>query len=64
MTSETPKDKSMHLITDFIKSDVPAMKRTSSMLSPPEYVHDQKKLNIEEITTNICITGDPTTSTM
>ena len=34
------------------------------MLSPPEYVHDQKKPNIEEITTNNCTTGDPTTSTM
>ena len=64
MTSETPKEKSMHLITDFINSDIPTMKRTSSMLSPPEYVHDQKKPNIEEITTNNCTTGDPTTSTM
>ena len=64
MTSETPKDKSTRLITEYIKSDVPAMKRTSSMLSPPEYVHDQKKSNIEEKTTNNRITGDPTTSTM
>ena len=64
MTSETPKDKSTCLITEYIKSDVPAMKRTSSMLSPPEYVHDQKKSNIEEKTTNNRITGDPTTSTM
>ena len=61
MTSETPKDKSTRLITDFIKSDT--TRHTSSMLSPPEYVHDQKKSNIEEITTNNCITGDPTTST-
>ena len=64
MTSETPKDKSMHLITEYIKSDAPAMKRTSSMLSLPEHVHDQNKSNIEEKTTNNRITGDPTTSTM
>ena len=64
MTSETPKDKSTRLITEYIKSDVPAMKRTSSMLSPPEHVQDQKKSNIEEKSTNNCITGDPTTSTM
>ena len=64
MTSETVKAKSTRLITDFINSDMPAMKRTSSMLSPPEYVHDQKKSNIEETTTNNCTTGDPATSTM
>ena len=64
MTSETSKDKSMHLITEYIKSDVPAMKRTSSMLSPPEHVQDQKKSNIEEKSTKNHIMGDPTTSTM
>ena len=64
MTSETLKDKSTHLITEYIKSDVPAMKRTSSMLSLPEHVQDQKKSNIAEKTTNNCITGDPTTLTM
>ena len=64
MTSETSKDKSTHLITEYIKSDVPAMKRTSSMLSPPEHVQDQKKSNIEEKSTKNHIMGDPTTSTM
>ena len=54
----------MRLITEYIKSDPPAMKRTSSMLSPPEHVQDQKKSNIEEKSTNNHITGDPTTSTM
>ena len=60
MTSETPKDKSTCLITEYIKSDAPAMKRTSSILSLPEHVHDQKKSNIEEKTSNNHITGDPT----
>ena len=64
MTSETSKDKSMHLITEYIKSDAPAMKRTSSMLSPPEHIQDQKKSNTEEKSTNNHIMGDPTTSTM
>ena len=64
MTSEAPKDKSMCLITEYIKSNASAMKRTSSMLSLPEHVQDQKKLNIEEKSTDNCITGDPTTSTM
>ena len=64
MTSEAPKDKSTHLITEYIKSDVPAMKRTSSMLSLPEHVQDQKKSNTEEKSTDNCIMGDPTTSTM
>ena len=47
MSSETPKC----LITDFINNNTTPMKRTSSMLSPPELAHDQKKPNIEEPTT-------------
>ena len=64
MTSEISKDKSTRLITEYIKSDAPAMRRTSSMLSPPEHVQDQKKSNIEEKSTNNHIMGGPTTSTM
>ena len=64
MTSETSKDKSMRLITEYIKSDVPAMKITSSMLSSPKHVQDQKKSNTEETSTNSHIMGDPTPSTV
>ena len=47
-TTETPKDKSNRLITDYINSETNvALKHPSSTPSPPETAQDQKKLNIE-----------------
>ena len=47
-TAKTPKDKSTHLITDYINSKANAtLKHPSSTLSPPETAQDQKKPNIE-----------------
>ena len=47
-TAETPKDKSTHLITDYINSEANVtLKCPCSTLSPPKTAQDQKKPNIE-----------------
>ena len=46
-TNETPKDKSNHLITDYINNETNVtLKCPSSALSPPKTEQDQKKLNM------------------
>ena len=42
MSSDTPKDKATRLITNYIGGET-GMKRSSSMLSPPEQVQEQKR---------------------
>ena len=45
--NETPKDKSNHLITDYINNETNVtLKHPSSALSPPKTEQDQKKLNM------------------
>ena len=45
--NETPKDKSNHLITDYINNETNiTLKCPNGALSPPKTEQDQKKLNM------------------
>ena len=63
MTSDTPKEKTTRLITDYISGET-AMKRTSSMLSPPEQGQEQKKANVEETANIVNQDKTPNSSTL